>query len=437
MNCHDSKQLIMEYLDGELAPAEKHRLEEHLAGCDACQAELAEQERVIRAVRTLPRVAAPAGLGAKVAAEIARENAPGGHWRQWMFRYGAMAASILIVVCAFGVYMKTQQKPAPQRANDTARVSSAAAPSAVDPSAMAPSAAPAAEIKAPAEPRQPLADGRKRAGDDYEYEYGTAKAAEKPAPAGPATEAKTKLDSGLLAKDARPHSAARPEAEVAQVQQGAEQSRGIPAAEQPVMALGQTKADAFQPKGKAGAIAGAKLERKAGYAEAAGFDLVIEADDVSKCINDLSVFLDARGYTVVARIRALRSVVLAEAKPAPADKLEEAANAPQAGTRQNAAQIAAQIAASGRFSVVSDSTLAYSGQTLDAKQISSTPLKESKDAPADRQQLDISRKKSEPAGSIAILIIDRAAKPPVAADADAAREPAATKAKPAGMETGK
>jgi len=421
MNCHDSKQLIMEYLDGELAPAEKHRLEEHLAGCDACQAELAEQERVIRAVRTLPQVAAPAGLGAKVAAEIARENAPGSLWRRWMFRYGAMAASILIVVCAFGVYMKTLQKSAPQRANDTARVSSSAAPS----------AAPAAEFKAPAEPRQPLADARKRAGDDYEYEYGTAKAAEKPAPAGPATEAKTKLDSGLLAKDALVHSAARPEAEVAQVQQGAEQTRGIPAAEQPVMALGQTKADAFQPKGNAGAIAGAKLERKAGYAEAAGFDLVIEADDVGKCINDLSAFLDARGYTVVARIRALRSVVLAEAKPAAADKLEEAANAPQASITK---QIAAQIAASGRFSVVSDSTLAFSGQTLDAKQISSTPANEPKDASAERQQPDRAGKKSGAADSIAILIIDRAAKPPVAADAEAAREPAATKAMPAAQE---
>ena len=408
MNCSDSKQLIMEYLDGELAPAEKQRLDEHLAGCEACRAELAEQERVIHAVRTLPRVAAPPELDARVAAMIARENSPANRWRQWLFRYGAMAASLLIVVGAFTIYMKVQSKAKADRANEAARTLAM--------TNAAPAAAPSADYEAPAEGKQSLADFEKRRADDeYDASYATAKAAEEPAPMPTAPTAKdseskflAKAAPAQLAVQAKPADAAqvREELKEAVAAQVAEESRDLDA----------PKADLAPAKGKAAAIVGAKPERKAGYAEAAGFDIVIEADDVGKCINDLSAFLDARGYTVVARIRALRSVVLAEAKPAAAaDKLEEAANAQPAG-------IVAQIAASGRFRVVSDSTVASSGQALDAKSVSR--LAKEAQAPAERERLDKAGKESGTAGSIAILIIDRAADTP-AADAEASTQPAA------------
>jgi len=417
MNCHDSKQLIMEYLDGELAPAEKQRLDEHLAGCEACRAELAEQERVIRSVRTLPRVAAPAGLDAKVVARIARENSPASRWHQWMFRYGAMAASILIVAGAFTVYMKVQNKSTTDRANENAKTLSMTNP--------APSAAATPEYNAPADARKPLSDAAKRDAED-DYEYATAKAAEKPAPATPGARAKDSAAS-RFAKSAPAQSAVQTEAEgVAQVRQDFGRAQVARPAEESLDVL---KADMGQAKGKAGLLAGAKLERKAGYAESAGFDIVIEADDVNKCINDLSAFLDARGYAVVARIRALRSVVLAEAKQAAADELREAANGPRAG-------ITAQIAASGRFRVVSDSTIASA--VRDAKQVDLKPLNPA-DAQAERRQLDKAGKESGAAGSIAILIIDRAADRPVAADAEASKEsqaaePAATKAQPAAQQ---
>jgi len=40
INCRDAVALIGDYLEGKLARRDRHRLEKHLSGCDACGAYL-------------------------------------------------------------------------------------------------------------------------------------------------------------------------------------------------------------------------------------------------------------------------------------------------------------------------------------------------------------------------------------------------------------
>ena len=111
MECRDAKQLIMERLDGELPAEENVRLEEHLAACDACTRELAQQRRLIDGIKALPRVPAPADLAQRVNATIARETVRRPGRGAWVRRYGAMAASIAIVVVAATLWLKDNKAP--------------------------------------------------------------------------------------------------------------------------------------------------------------------------------------------------------------------------------------------------------------------------------------------------------------------------------------
>jgi anti-sigma factor (TIGR02949 family) len=94
MKCETAQPQLATYLDGELGRATVDELEEHLAGCAACQAELASLEELRGALRALPRHRAPADLRARLA-EVdalpvtapARAAPRGATWR--------LAASIL------------------------------------------------------------------------------------------------------------------------------------------------------------------------------------------------------------------------------------------------------------------------------------------------------------------------------------------------------
>ena len=47
MKCRDVVELMTDYLEGALSPADAARFEEHIAGCDGCRAYL-EQMRATR-----------------------------------------------------------------------------------------------------------------------------------------------------------------------------------------------------------------------------------------------------------------------------------------------------------------------------------------------------------------------------------------------------
>jgi anti-sigma factor RsiW len=64
MTCRQVVQLLTDYLDGALSAADRVLVEEHLAGCDACTAFLAQLRTASRVLASLGAVEVPAPLRA-------------------------------------------------------------------------------------------------------------------------------------------------------------------------------------------------------------------------------------------------------------------------------------------------------------------------------------------------------------------------------------
>lgn len=82
MNCTRITDLLPEYLEGALDDSEKSTVEEHLAGCESCSAELQRLERYFQAMGGLERHRAPADFLRNVHARIERESP----WRRLLAR---------------------------------------------------------------------------------------------------------------------------------------------------------------------------------------------------------------------------------------------------------------------------------------------------------------------------------------------------------------
>ena len=66
MTCRQVVQLLTEYLDGALSATDRVRVEEHLAGCDACTAFLAQLRTAERVTAELAAVEVPPALRAEL-----------------------------------------------------------------------------------------------------------------------------------------------------------------------------------------------------------------------------------------------------------------------------------------------------------------------------------------------------------------------------------
>jgi anti-sigma factor RsiW len=53
LTCKEFAEVITEYLDGTLPPAERARVEAHLVGCRGCRAYLSQMRQTLRVVGTL------------------------------------------------------------------------------------------------------------------------------------------------------------------------------------------------------------------------------------------------------------------------------------------------------------------------------------------------------------------------------------------------
>ena len=53
INCQELVELVTDYLEGALSPADLRRFEEHLAACGKCSEYLAQLEATIRVTGTL------------------------------------------------------------------------------------------------------------------------------------------------------------------------------------------------------------------------------------------------------------------------------------------------------------------------------------------------------------------------------------------------
>jgi anti-sigma factor RsiW len=70
MCCFEVQVELEAYVDGELSPERTALLEQHLAGCEGCRAELARLQAVVAALESWPLVAEPAELTARVMAQV-------------------------------------------------------------------------------------------------------------------------------------------------------------------------------------------------------------------------------------------------------------------------------------------------------------------------------------------------------------------------------
>ncbi|WP_338824251.1 hypothetical protein MHOCP_23430 [Moorella humiferrea] len=100
MRCLEARELFSPYLDGELPPAERERLRQHLEECRACSSELRAWQDISLALRqTGAPVAAPPGLLAEAAARLAARRRPWQGVRRWA---AAAAAAVLLVAGSLG-----------------------------------------------------------------------------------------------------------------------------------------------------------------------------------------------------------------------------------------------------------------------------------------------------------------------------------------------
>lgn len=99
MTCHGNEDWINRFLDGELAPEEGARFEEHLAGCAACRRELDQMRGLFAVLGSLEAQPAPGGMAEAVLARAPRPSAP--PWFRWVLAAQAAATGMLLVL-AYG-----------------------------------------------------------------------------------------------------------------------------------------------------------------------------------------------------------------------------------------------------------------------------------------------------------------------------------------------
>jgi anti-sigma factor RsiW len=68
------RELLQAHLDGDITPADRMDLFDHLETCDECREMLEAEERLIRHLGSLPRLVPPSDLRARILKQVARER---------------------------------------------------------------------------------------------------------------------------------------------------------------------------------------------------------------------------------------------------------------------------------------------------------------------------------------------------------------------------
>ncbi len=152
--------MLSAYLDNQVTPAERVRVEGHLANCVACQGELDSLRRTVALLQALPRVPVPRAFTLSEAQVGIRRPEPRPAWGSVLRGLGAVTAIALVAVVAASLL----NRPSWQPAATVARNVPTAAPAqlAVQPIAPAEQAPAEAIAKAPAPaPVEPAATAEK------------------------------------------------------------------------------------------------------------------------------------------------------------------------------------------------------------------------------------------------------------------------------------
>lgn len=102
--CEFIESKLIAYLDGRAGPAERHVVEEHLAGCAACRARAEEFRALWSTLDDLPEIAPSPSFDASLRQRIAAEPAARSFWRWIPSPRLAFAVTALVVMA---VWMST------------------------------------------------------------------------------------------------------------------------------------------------------------------------------------------------------------------------------------------------------------------------------------------------------------------------------------------
>ncbi|HET6141935.1 MAG TPA: zf-HC2 domain-containing protein [Candidatus Acidoferrales bacterium] len=119
--CAAVESQLVEYLDGRARPAERHAVEEHLAGCATCNARAIEFRALWGALDELPEIVPSREFDASVRARIAAEPVRQGFWDWLPSPRFAFAITALVI---FSVWLSSAPHgvKAPVELNQTAQV---------------------------------------------------------------------------------------------------------------------------------------------------------------------------------------------------------------------------------------------------------------------------------------------------------------------------
>jgi hypothetical protein len=76
MTCEHHLDALGEYVDGTLPPADRQRLEEHLATCEACRRTAGDLAQIRKAAAELPAVKPPDRIWARISSDLTAERRP-------------------------------------------------------------------------------------------------------------------------------------------------------------------------------------------------------------------------------------------------------------------------------------------------------------------------------------------------------------------------
>jgi hypothetical protein len=122
-NHDDIRKLLPAYCSGDLEPAERMRVEEHLNSCPECSAALADLETTLRLIRSTPRVEPPPWMTSRIMARLREETAVKRSWLQRIFFPLHIKLPLefvaLLMVCVSGYFLARHveteiQRPVPQ-----------------------------------------------------------------------------------------------------------------------------------------------------------------------------------------------------------------------------------------------------------------------------------------------------------------------------------
>ena len=101
-----ARDLLSEYLEHDLAGAQREELEAHLATCANCEADLEELRGAIDLLRRLPDPEPPPFLTTRVMARIAAGEGRSAGFRRWLEALGTplVAASLAAAAAALAVF---------------------------------------------------------------------------------------------------------------------------------------------------------------------------------------------------------------------------------------------------------------------------------------------------------------------------------------------